>query len=258
MTDAAALYTEGRGRITRLVEGLSDEEAKAPVPTCPEWSVHDVLSHLAGVCADVLSGNIGGVASDGWTAAQVDARRDRSLQEVLTEWNEIAPQVEAFANNFPGRVSDQFVADATTHEHDIRLALGQPGERDSEAVQLSADFLIGGLDVALRAHGLGPLEMRSGPRTWIVGGGEPAGDEPAIAEALESALSAAVLGEGTPAPQGAPVGVLETSCFELMRACTGRRSAAQIAAYAWSADPAPYLRAFQFGPFTTSAVDIAE
>ena len=102
MTDVAALYAEGRGRVTALVEGLSDEDAKAPVPTCPEWSVHDVLAHVTGVCADVLSGNIGGVASDSWTDAQAAARRDHSVQQIVAEWNEIAPQVESFANNFPG------------------------------------------------------------------------------------------------------------------------------------------------------------
>src|SRR5882672_10646292 len=100
MTDVAALYAEGRARVTGLVEGLSDEDAKAPVPTCPQWSVHDVLAHVTGVCADVLSGNIGGVASNPWTAAQVDARRNKTLAEILAEWNELAPQVESFANNF--------------------------------------------------------------------------------------------------------------------------------------------------------------
>jgi uncharacterized protein (TIGR03083 family) len=258
MTDVAALYAEGRGRITALVEGLSDEDAKAPVATCPAWSVHDVLAHITGVCADVLSGNIGGVASDSWTDAQVAARRAHSVKQIVDEWNEIAPQVESFANHFPGRVGDQWVTDQTTHEHDIRLALGRPGARDSEAVNLGADFLIGGFGVALRAHGLGPLEVRAGSRSWLVGGGEPAGDAAAIAEALENALSAAVLGDGPAAPEGSPVGVVEAPCFELMRACTGRRSAAQVAAYSWTVEPAPYVAAFQFGPFTTSPVDIEE
>src|SRR5438128_8980688 len=127
--DVGALYGQSRERVTALLRGVSDEEAKAPVPSCPDWSVHDVLAHLAGVCADVLSGNIGGVASDPWTAAQVDARRDRSVAEILSEWNELAPQVESFANNFPGRVGEQFLTDGVTHEHDIRLWLGRPGAR---------------------------------------------------------------------------------------------------------------------------------
>ena len=80
-----ALYADGRGRISDLVSGLG-EEAAAPVPACPQWSVHDVVAHLTGVCADILAGNIAGVATDPWTDAQVCARRDRSVEEVLAEW----------------------------------------------------------------------------------------------------------------------------------------------------------------------------
>src|SRR5437660_4394884 len=167
MTDVAALYAEGRARVTALVSGLSDEDAKAPVPTCPAWSVHDVVAHLAGTCADILSGNFGGLASDEWTAAQVDARRDRPVHEVLAEWNEVAPQVEAFANNFPGRAGDQWVTDQTTHEHDIRLALGRPGARDSDAVHLGADFLIGGFCGWLSSFRLGGLEGRRRWCRWL-------------------------------------------------------------------------------------------
>jgi uncharacterized protein (TIGR03083 family) len=258
MTDVGVLYAQGRERVSQLVDGLSDEEAQTPVPTCPDWSVHDVLAHLAGVCADVLSGNIAGVASNTWTAAQVDARRDKTLAAIVAEWNELAPQVESFANNFPGRVGDQWVTDQTTHEHDIRLALGRPGARDTEAVVVGAGFTVMGFGATLRARGLGPLDVRAGDRSWVVGGGQPAGDDAVIAEAVADALSGAVLEGETPTSDEAPVGTLEASPFELMRALTGRRSAAQIAAYAWSVDPTPYLAAFQFGPFTTSKVDIQE
>ena len=51
---------------------------------------------------------------------------------------------------------------------------------------------------------------------------------------------------------------METSTFELFRCLTGRRSRAQIAALDWSVGPEPYLDAFQFASFTTSAVDIDE
>jgi Mycothiol maleylpyruvate isomerase N-terminal domain len=58
------LYAEGRDRIVGMVTGLSPEHAAAPVPTCPDWCVADVLAHLTGICADVLAGNTEGVATD--------------------------------------------------------------------------------------------------------------------------------------------------------------------------------------------------
>ena len=258
MTDAAALYAQARARVTKLLSDVSEEDAKTPVATCPNWNVHDVVAHLAGVCADVLSGNIAGVASDPWTAAQVDARRERTLAEIVAEWNEVAPQVEAFANNFPGRVSQQFLTDGITHEHDIRLALGRPGERDCEAVRVGADFMVMGFGAALRAYGLGPLEVSAGDQSWVVGGGERVADDAAVAEAVDAALSATLLEGELPTSADPPVATLEASPFELMRAFTGRRSTAQIAAMSWSVDPSPFLPALQFGPFTTSPVDIDE
>src|SRR5438552_13992726 len=109
-------YAKGRRRITQLVQEAGDAGAQTPVPTCPAWTVHDVVAHVTGVCADILAGNIAGVASDPWTAAQVTARRDHPLADVVEEWSQVAPQVEAFASNFPGRTGVQWVTDLTTHE----------------------------------------------------------------------------------------------------------------------------------------------
>ena len=50
-----------------------------------------MVSHLTGLCADIMTGNVVGAPSDAWTAAQVAARRDRTFDEVLAEWNDTAP-----------------------------------------------------------------------------------------------------------------------------------------------------------------------
>src|SRR3954462_336182 len=102
----------------------------ASVPTCPRWSVHDVVAHLTGVVSDALDGRLDGVATDPWTAAQVDARRDHSVRDMLAEWNTRAPAFEELLDGMgePGR---QAVGDAVTHEHDIRAALRVPAARES-------------------------------------------------------------------------------------------------------------------------------
>jgi hypothetical protein len=105
------------------------------VPTCPDCSVADVVAHLTGICADVLAGNTDGVATDPWTAAQVSARRGRAIDELVAEWSDTAPQVEALSETFPPELGPQWIADLTTHEHDIRTAIRQPGARDSAGVE---------------------------------------------------------------------------------------------------------------------------
>ncbi|MCU1462439.1 MAG: hypothetical protein JWO37_2514 [Acidimicrobiales bacterium] len=252
MGEIGTTYAEGRARITDLVRDIDDAHAEIVVATCPSWSVHDVLAHLSGVCADILGGNIAGVATDPWTAAQVDARRDRTVAELLGEWDEVGPQVEAIADVFPGRTGRQLVLDLTTHEHDIRLALGTPGARDSGGVAIGAEFVaIVGLGSGLATLGVGPLEIRAGDRTWIAGTGSPVA-------APERLFDDVLLGADPPAPTTSPVGTLDVDAFELFRAMTGRRSGRQIRAYDWSVDPAPYLPVFSFGPFTTSPTDIVE
>lgn len=269
MQPVGAVYADGRRRLSELIAARLPGDGKQidiPVVTCPRWSVHDVLAHVAGVCDDVLKGNIAGVATDPWTDAQVQARRRRSTAEVLEEWERLAPDVEAMAEHFPGRVGEQWVLDLTTHEHDIRTALDEPGARDSDAVSIAVGFVLElGFDPGLRARGLGPVEVRTDGRSWIVGGpdgdGDTADGEGGAAAAAAREMEQRLLADSVPEPRadaGPPVATLEAPAFDLVRALTGRRSAAQIAAMTWSTDPTPYLPAFQFGPFTTTAVDIPE
>jgi uncharacterized protein (TIGR03083 family) len=252
-------YAEARLRITDLVAGLA-EEAERPVPACPAWSVRDVIAHLAGVCADILARNVAGVGTEAWTDAQVRARRGRSIGDLIEEWSQLAPQVERFADRFPGRTGPQWVLDVTTHEHDIRGAIGVPGARQSDGVDMGLDLLVSVLlHPAVSARGLPPVEVRAEGRSWTVGTGEPVvpGDEEALARsAAERAFSALMSCDSVPA--GEPTGTVEAPAFELFRALTGRRSQGQIRRFRWTVDPEPYLVAFQNGPFATSPQDIEE
>ena len=233
------VYAEGRRRVCDLVVALPAGEADRPVLTCPEWTVGDVLAHVVGVCADILAGDLAGVATDPWTAAQVRARKGRSLAELVEEWSDVGPRVEAFADHFPAPSGPQWVADLTTHEHDIRAAVDQPGARESRGVHVGLEFLVTvGLHSAILGRRLPPLGIRAGERSWQVGAGEPARGEPGIGGTTDTELNAPP--------------------FDLFRALTGRRSADQVRQLDWRGDPEPYLPAFQFGPFTVSSTDIGE
>ena len=96
MTSLGELYEQGRERIRALVlEG----DPGAGVPTCPGWRVRDVLAHVVGVSADLTTGNIAGATTAPWTAAQLEQRKDRPVEELLAEWDDAGPQLAAMADH---------------------------------------------------------------------------------------------------------------------------------------------------------------
>jgi hypothetical protein len=136
---------------------------------------------------------------------------------VIAAWTDAAAHLNHLAET---RGLELPVGDVTSHEHDVRAALGRPGARDSAAVHYSSDRLLTNLraPVPLRVT-VEDAEYRSGPE----------GD--------------------------AEIG-LRTTRFEALRWRTGRRSRAQLAAMDWSADPAPVLdHLYMFGP---ADIDIDE
>src|SRR5262249_2087948 len=133
-------YFGVRTRVSELVAGADPSALDAVAPATPEWAGRDVLAHLVGVTADIVAGNLDGVGTGTWANAQGDARRGRPADELLAEWDQHGPVVEAMAGQF-GRAAGQLLSDATTHEHDLRGGLAAPGARDSDAVALSVGFV---------------------------------------------------------------------------------------------------------------------
>jgi uncharacterized protein (TIGR03083 family) len=220
----AAAYNGVRARVGELTGTLDETASWTPVPPCPRWSVHDVVAHLVGVVEDALAGRLDGVATDPWTQAQVEARKDQSIPEMLASWSAAAPPFEGLLDDI-GPVGRQAVLDAVTHEHDIRTALGESAARQSDAVIIGYEF---GAPVFLEdAEGHGARIRLEGFGVQAFG------------------------------PIDAPLR-LQGSPFDLMRALTGRRSLEQIRAMAWSGECEPVLDVFTWGPFQPSGVGIDE
>ena len=205
--DLADAYASLRGRVGDLIRAASPEQLQAIAPATPEWRIHDVLAHVVGITSDILAGHMDGVASDAWTAAQVDARSDTPTLELLDEWTSNAAQVEPMLPGF-GTAAGQMIADAATHEHDIRAALGRPDARESDAVHIGSAWMAQWMGLAHTNAGHGALRIETDLWTETYGDGEPAT-------------------------------TLGASAFELLRAATGRRSAAQIDAFDWNGPPRP-------------------
>jgi uncharacterized protein (TIGR03083 family) len=224
-TDLGALYAAARGRITEISCDLSDDAVGQRCPATPEWTVHEVLAHLRGVTEDVRAGNLEGVATDPWTAAQVERHRRSSTAALLEGWAEDSPILESVLSSPMGETAARAVFDVHAHEADLRGALGLASSLPTEFAEWAVPIMLQGFVTGVQESELANVAVVT-----------PEGDR---------------IG-----PADAPV-VLRADHFELFRSILGRRSRAQVAAYDWgTADPLPYLdRYFVFGPRTSDLVE---
>lgn len=217
--DLGRAYRDTRERVTALIRELPDHELKTVVPACPAWSVRDVVGHLAAVAEDMVSRRLTRPPNEAETAAQVERMRDRSVPQLLADWEKAAASSIEAGLVSTIRIS---VIDVTSHEHDLRSALSRPGARDSEAVRLVSEMLMETLRPPV------PLRVVMEDAEFHVGPEAEAGQEL----------------------------VLTTSRFEAVRWRMGRRSAAQLAAMQWSADPAAVLgKLMVFGPAEDDVIE---
>ncbi len=193
----AATYDQSMHRITTLAAGHED----VPVDACPGWSVKDLVAHLASGLRNFHEHKFGD--SD----QQVLDRRSGTLADAVAEWTENRRLVEPLFDTPTGSV---LVTEVVMHEHDLRTAVGEPGERDNVAVRSALTRPLQELDKRMREN-----------------------DIPALRIVLEHGER--VIGAGD------PVGTLRASSFEVLRAIGGRRSEAQVRAMDWDGDPGTWI-----------------
>lgn len=206
-------YEQARQRLDAILRRLDTAGWETPVAACPGWRVRDVLAHMVGIIEDAAAGVISGPPNEEQTAAEVDRHRDDDPLALLDQWAASAPLIIE-------RVSETetwpAAYDVTTHEHDVRAALGQPGARDHESLELFATQLFARLKVPLA------LTVDVGTRDFSTGG---------------------TTGSGAPALK------LKTTSFDFFRLRLGRRTRDEVLAMDWSADPSKIVdHLFVFGP----------
>ena len=210
--EAEATYEAARARITDLVK---NSDPATPVPTCPGWSVKDVVAHLAGSLGAYISRALEGATSPTWGDKQVEQRRAASSEECLAEWEKNTGEA---GEVFESDLATVVVADVLAHEQDIRTAIGSQGQREGEGVLASVELALGFIGQKITGAKLPALAI--------------------VTEDFEKQI-----GEGEPA------GTLRTSTYELWRALHGRRSPAQVAAFDWDGDSGTWMDVlFLFGP----------
>lgn len=206
---AALAYADTRGRVREVLGDLTEEQAALVVPACPDWTIHDLAAHLAGVAADLVARRYPTGDTQDWVDAQVAERADASVAALLDEWDEVGPGFEDAIRARPGSFAG-LLYDVVSHEHDARGPLGRPGARDSDGVLLSLDIMFNMVERDLDANGLAAVRCSDGTRAWEVGAG--------------------------------PVELsIETDTFELFRLVGSRRSLAQMRAAGFDGDLDRYL-----------------
>ena len=226
--ELSEMYAETRGRLLALGPTLSTEQLGAPLAATPPWTALDAFRHLTGVCADVLDGRLENAGTPTWTAEQLAARADRTIDDVCAEWRDRGPDLDSRIAEVGSRMG--FVEfDAWTHQQDVLAAVGHARLHDEVLVE------------ELAGHALTTFSGRyasSGAPTVRVAVGET--DE-------------RVLGEGEPAV------TLTTSPYELMRIVFGRRSERQVRAAGWDGPPDDVAAAIAaFHLFDHPAVDVED
>ena len=230
MLDTAGTYRETRQSLRDFVAGLTDDELNTNVPATPDWSVRDAIAHVVGEARITVTGDAPpefrlleslrdpeqAKLRDGLNAGEVARRRDLPFDEVLTEWDDLAGQLDPFMRGerpfpWPEPFLDSIlVSDLSAHGQDVRNAVGKPGERDAAACRIALAAFAVGLGFRLDAQGIPALRVRYDGKERICGQTEPAA-------------------------------TVTADRYELMRALTGRRGRAQIEAFDWEGDRDTYL-----------------
>ncbi len=149
--DLGAAYRSARLRICASVD---DDMSALPVPATPLWNVHDVIAHLAGAMEDARLGNLDGVATDPWTAAQVERGRSKSVAELIEQWAADAAPVEAFLSTPEGELAARAVIDVHTHEADLQNVRGELLTLPDAFLAWASALLLDGFFDAVAAAGL--------------------------------------------------------------------------------------------------------
>jgi uncharacterized protein (TIGR03083 family) len=203
-------YRETIHNVTALV---ADHAAPAdlPVPSCPEWTVRDLVGHLVGICAFAI-----GRVSE-WTEAHTSPA-GIDIGGLLDEWARMGERAESLLEERGDRRGNIMVMDAFTHELDLRYAIGAPLPVDHPAFAGAFEILVNGFSAEVAAHNLPAVLICVDGRQWQAGIGEP-------------------------------VAALSGDRYDVYRSLAGRRTQEQVTRLGWSRDSHRWLPAFAWGPF---------
>jgi uncharacterized protein (TIGR03086 family) len=134
-------------QLARLVQGVRDDQLAGPTP-CPDWSVADLLTHIAGLTVEFTSAagkeptpaRAGDGLTEGWRE-----RVGADLSELADAWwqaDAYAGETHAGPVTLPGREAGLVALnEVTVHAWDLAQATGQNYDHDPAAVRAATAFV---------------------------------------------------------------------------------------------------------------------
>jgi uncharacterized protein (TIGR03083 family) len=155
-------YHNTRRRVSELVTSLDAAALSVRVPACPDWTVHQLVAHMAGIPEALTSGSFPAGDLQAWLDAVVKERQDVPVPELLERWEACESGTSSLVD---GGASLMFI-DVVSHEHDLRGAVGRGGARGTPEVRATVQLLLDLLAPAITEAGLGALVVDSGEVRW--------------------------------------------------------------------------------------------
>ncbi|MCU1380624.1 MAG: hypothetical protein JWN29_3607, partial [Acidimicrobiales bacterium] len=162
MPDLSDGYHNTRRRVSELVTSLDAAALSVRVPACPDWTVHQLVAHMAGIPEALTSGSFPAGDLQAWLDAVVKERQDVPVPELLERWEACESGTSSLVD---GGASLMFI-DVVSHEHDLRGAVGRGGARGTPEVRATVQLLLDLLAPAITEAGLGALVVDSGEVRW--------------------------------------------------------------------------------------------
>jgi uncharacterized protein (TIGR03083 family) len=147
----------------RLREMAATEDLTRPVPTCPGWTLSDLVRHVATVYLHKVECMRQGVNPQPWPPADVEVEEplallDRSYAALAAEFDTRAPESPAFTWYAPDQTVGFWIRrmaqETVIHRVDAELAAG------AEPVPIPDDLALDGVDEFLIAF------VEFGTRSW--------------------------------------------------------------------------------------------
>ncbi len=160
-------------RIIELLSNISTADEQIVVQACPDWTVKDLVSHVAGLCDALSRGESTPADTQAWVDHLVAERASQTLKETIQQWESCAPKFGEIAT-LSARIAAPITYDLIVHEHDLRHALQRPGEKDNAAVLVAMSFGALMLEHDLKNVNKGSLFLRCGEYEWQCGPNEVA------------------------------------------------------------------------------------